>query len=64
MTLNYFTDRRPLLKDARYECCDCRNTLFIKFLDRYPHGPDLIRYCPVCGADGQASHPSFRLTSD
>jgi hypothetical protein len=59
---NYFDDNRSMPIDRTWDCCDCRNTIYIKIVGRYPHGTDNINFCPVCGARTSGSAPSFRCS--
>lgn len=47
-TKNYWNDSRVMPLPVIFGCPDCRNTIRIEILQRYPHGPDNVFYCPVC----------------
>jgi LSD1 subclass zinc finger protein len=61
---NYWNDPRPFPKPVKMVCCDCRNILEIKWLERYPHGPEDIKCCPICGASALEDPPTFRLVTE
>lgn len=59
MNKNYFNDSRPWVNVWEMECCSCRCDFFIKVFN-YPHGPNEVQYCPICGSKFEGDAPSFR----
>jgi len=60
MDKHYWNDFRQPPEPLDFACCDCRNTIRIHTLERYPHGTDHINFCPVCGAKTIGVNPSFK----
>lgn len=48
----YFNDPIPLNSMYKMSCNSCRSDVVI-IVERYPHGPDGLHACPVCGSKDQ-----------
>jgi len=45
---NLFNDTRPFNnRRGEYACPGCRGLFEIRHTERYQHGPDDVKYCPV-----------------
>ena len=48
-TKDYWNDPIPLNQMYKMSCNSCRSDVVI-IVERYPHGPDRLHACPVCGS--------------
>lgn len=56
MNKTIFNDRRPNMNWWTTQCSGCRCTVTM-LVDNYPHGPNTVNYCPVCGAKTEGADP-------
>lgn len=47
---NHFNDPREDYVGWRTQCASCRCEIHLT-VSHYPHGPNEVRYCAVCGSD-------------
>ena len=50
MTKTLFNDVRPNKNKYRVDCASCRCVINTE-VENYPHGPNEVAYCPVCGVN-------------
>ena len=56
----YWNDPTPRYMTYYLACDSCRSDVKIS-VERYPHGPEGLAACPVCGSRGQQYRKEFDL---